>query len=534
MNTTTALSIAVLIINHGIRPNVISRNEKLLILFFYALILINLDVAAQSNEVRGLWVDAFHPGFKSAEEVRQLLEDARAAHFNALFVEVRKRGDAYYQSRFEPKAADIPSDFDPLAEIISQAHSGVPRMEIHAWTVMYPIWNSAKSKPVQATHPFLKHPEWLSQSLNGRGLNDGAYNFDPGHPDVQRHLFTVAMDLVSRYDIDGLHLDHIRYPGNEWGYNPLAVKRFNLQNGRTGLPATNDLEWLQFRRNQVTALVRKIYLSAIAIKPKLVISAATFTGLPSIEKTEEWPQSRAFSSVLQDWRNWMEEGILDLNVPMSYFRQETNGNDIVRWQNYIVNHRYGHQAVMGLGFYLNSASNNRVQIQGLRCQDARGNRPDGFVCYSYAAMSNKDDFRNSPISMTPWANGETNGPPLFETDAAIPAMVWKETPQNGHLKGFVLDGLSNNGVDRAVITLTGPVKKTLESDGTGFFGVVDLPAGEYGVKVTASNRRPDATMTSIMPGTVSTVNFILSPEVHSNRSKEPSQRSQAMSIFRSR
>ncbi len=501
--------------------------HKILILLFPALVLFQLDLAAQTAEVRALWVDAFHPGFKSSAQITQLLQDARAAHFNTLFIQVRKRGDAYYQSRLEPQADDLPPDFDPLAEIISQAHSGIPRLEIHAWTVMYPVWNLTNTKPTQPNHPFSRHPEWLTRNRQGSEACEDACQFDPGHPGVQRHLFNVAMDLVSRYDIDGLHLDHIRYPGNDWGYNPLSVKRFNVQHGRAGLPATNDLLWLQFRRNQVTDLVRKIYLSSMAIKPKLKISAATFTGLPSIEKDDQWPQSRPFSSVLQDWRAWMQEGILDINIPMAYFRQQTNGNDIARWQNFIVDHRYDHQAVIGLGFYLNSPSNNLVQLQGVHGTNSLGNRLDGFGCYSYAAMSANGGLNDYLTSMTQSqtlpADGEIKGGPLFETDASIPAMPWKEMPRNGHLKGFVVDGFLKSGLDRAAVTLTGPVTKMLESDATGFFGAVNLPPGDYQLKVTAWNRMESATMVSIKRGTVSTVNFILS---RSNRVIPPGKSGQ--------
>jgi uncharacterized lipoprotein YddW (UPF0748 family) len=516
-----ALLIAAQIINHRILSGMTWPKHKILFLLLQALALIQFDLAAQSNEVRGLWVDAFHPGFKSSDEVKQLLQDARAARFNTIFVEVRKRGDAYYQSRFEPQAGDFPVGFDPLAEIISQAHSGMPRLEVHAWMTIYPVWNSAKNKPTQANHPFLKHPEWLTRNRDGIEIIEGACQFDPGHPGVQQHLFNVAMDLVTRYDIDGLHLDHIRYPGNDWGYNPLAVKRFNLQYGRSGLPATNDLQWLQFRRNQVTALVRKTYLSSMAIKPKLKLSAATFTGLPSIGNIDEWPQSRAYASVLQDWLEWMQEGILDLNIPMSYFRQQTNGNDMARWQNFIVDHRYGHQAVIGLGYYLNSTSNNLVQLQGVHSTDALGNRPDGFGCYSYAAMCANDGFKVFPAAINQSASEETNEVPLFEPALTIPTMPWKETPQNGHLKGFVVDGSSKSGLDHAAVVLTGPVNKMLESDGTGFFGAANLPPGEYRVEVTSWHRIQNATLVSITPGTVSTVNFILSASPHASSQKKP-------------
>ena len=92
--------------------------------------------SAPAQEFRGLWVDAFHPGFRSRSEVTRLIADARAGHFNALLVEIRKRGDAYYDSRYEPKAGEVsPPSFDPLADLIAQAHytNNGPRLEVHAF-----------------------------------------------------------------------------------------------------------------------------------------------------------------------------------------------------------------------------------------------------------------------------------------------------------------------------------------------------------------------------------------------------------------
>ena len=112
---------------------------------------------AAGAEWRGWWVDAFHAGIKSPTEVAQLVSHARAAHINALFVQVRKRGDAYYNSALEPKAPEIASpSFDPLAELVRLAHDtsgGQPRLDVHAWIVAYNIWNSASRDCVAVLRP---------------------------------------------------------------------------------------------------------------------------------------------------------------------------------------------------------------------------------------------------------------------------------------------------------------------------------------------------------------------------------------------
>ena len=129
-----------------------------------------LVATAPAQEFRALWADTFHAGLRNSNEVAQLVSEARAGHCNAVIVEVRKRGDAYYNSNYEPKATDIsPSNYDPLADLITRAHSGGPRLEVHAWITTYLIWNNQTDPPPQANHPYRLHPEWLSQNSQNSG-----------------------------------------------------------------------------------------------------------------------------------------------------------------------------------------------------------------------------------------------------------------------------------------------------------------------------------------------------------------------------
>src|SRR5688572_12215965 len=111
---------------------------------------------AQTNEFRGLWVDAFHEGLKTPTQISKLLKETRAANFNALVVQLRRRGDVLYNSAIEPKAADVSSDFDPLADLITKAHDSAngARIEVHAWIVVYPVWNNETKLPPTTNHIF--------------------------------------------------------------------------------------------------------------------------------------------------------------------------------------------------------------------------------------------------------------------------------------------------------------------------------------------------------------------------------------------
>ncbi|MCX8108074.1 MAG: family 10 glycosylhydrolase, partial [Verrucomicrobiae bacterium] len=120
----------------------------------------------QSPELRGWWVDAWHPGLRNPAEVEALVKTAREANFNALFVQVRRRGDAYYLSRFEPKSSEVQIGFDPLAHLIKLAHdtSLGPRVDVHAWIVTYNIWHDQLAQPTQPNHPYRLYPDWLTES----------------------------------------------------------------------------------------------------------------------------------------------------------------------------------------------------------------------------------------------------------------------------------------------------------------------------------------------------------------------------------
>jgi uncharacterized lipoprotein YddW (UPF0748 family) len=489
------------------------------------LTLLVLPAGAQvtnAPEFRALWADAFHDGFMTAGEVTQLVADARAGHFNAVIVQVRKRGDAYYNSNFEPKATDVsPQSFDPLADLIAKAHNTNtgPRIEIHAWVVSYNIWNNESTLPSQTNHPYRLHPDWLTQNSSGTTWDGGNYAFDPGHPDVQRHTFHVCMDIVSRYDVDGLNFDYIRYAGNTWGYNSNAVARFNARFNRSGQPATTDPDWLQFRRDQVSALVRKVYLHAAALKPQVKISADTICFAPGVTTDTGWTNSAAaYTSVLQDWRAWMEEGILDISIPMAYFNQGGSfASAWTNWNTFAKDRRYNRHTAIGPGIYLNSMSNALFQMRYTRRPSPSGNFADGLCGYSYAVPTSDSTPRATFLAALTTTNTsrlyETNAVPLFATNVPTPVMPWKTAPTRGHLKGFAYGGTTNNPLDGASLTLTGPTNRALLSDATGFYGAVDLPPGNYSLTAVQTGFVAFATNLTVTAGTVVTRDFLLSPSV---------------------
>lgn len=480
-----------------------SKLRWLLLASLYLLASTSGLQAEASPEIRGIWVDTWGSGFKSAAQIDQLVLDVQRGNLNTIFPQVRRRADAFYNSSIEPKNGSVsPGNFDPLAYLIQKAHAANPPIEVHAWIITFPI-GVAQGNP---DHILNKHPEWLMESMDGSKQISNEYWADPGHPEVQQHIVDVARDLIGNYSLDGFHFDYIRYPSPDWGYNPLSVARFNHRFGLSGKPSSNNAAWKQFRRDAVTELVRRIYLEGISLKPSIKISAATIGQGGGITKTSQWGNSSAYSARLQDWRAWMEEGILDLNAPMLYY--DAQGSWAHGWSNWLVfakNHKYGRHMAPGPAWYMNTVSDSLTQINQARQPTSAGNRSDGVVGYNYATTNNQKVPRWSFLNTL----SNSSGP--FAEKAPIPVMPWKTNPTRGFAKGIVTADDTQLPLDRATVTFTGPTTRTISTDGNGFYGAVNLLPGLY--TVTASMPKaaydPASAQITITAGVVASTDLVL-------------------------
>ena len=178
-----------------------------------------------------------------------MVRSAKAGGFNALLVQVRGRGDAYYRSTLEPRAAELAGhpDFDPLAVTIKQAHAAGIR--VHGWVAVNLV-SSATTLPSSREHIVYKNPEWLmvpralaselskvdmrSPEYVGRLARwtrahsdevEGLYA-SPLHPAAAAHVAEVVKELATSYELDGIHLDYVRFPGAEFDYSRGALQQF--------------------------------------------------------------------------------------------------------------------------------------------------------------------------------------------------------------------------------------------------------------------------------------------------------------------
>lgn len=443
------------------------------------------SVACAQTEFRGFWVDGFNPGFHTPDQVDTLLQRVRAAKMNAVIVQMRKRGDAHYDSPLEPFATQQQPGFDALAYLIEKAHQATPRIEVHVWVNCHPIWPGS-SWPSDPKHILNRYPEIQTEDYEGRRITEVGYGGDWGHPLYHEWFTKVVLDIVRRYEIDGIHFDYIRYTGERWGYNPVSVARFNRRYGRTGKPEPTDPLWKQWRRDQVTAVVRKIYAQATTLKPHLKVSAALITWGDGPQNTEDWVNRSAYRAVFQDWQGWLKEGILDMAIPMVYYNEANprHGEFFRRWATFLKDHQHGRLGVVGIGNYLNSIENTLRQVEFARQPSPSGNRVWGVNFFSYAATSGvgtEEGFRRYEESFYE-ALGD-----YFGEWVPTPPMPWKQAPATGHLMGTVLSATDLSPLDGATVELyqTGTLVRTLTTDGNGFFAAVHLPPGIYSLIVRA-------------------------------------------------
>lgn len=459
------------------------------IILLTSVFLTVLASGAIANEYRAFWVDAWHSGFLNQSQVDTLLGvpgnasslgAIRNANCNAVFVQVRLNANVCYPSGMgEPYFTS--NSFNALKSIIQAAHdttSGKKRIEVHCWVVVF----RTAGGTVYSQHSSSSNPDnyWPTQDYDGNENSDKA--FDPGHPKCEEYLVNVCMDLVQNFDIDGLHFDYIRFTANDEGYNPTSVARYNTRYGTTGKPDSSDEQFKQWRRDQITAFVRKVYAKIQTVKPSVKLSGAfvTWNNPPSASTRAAFMDTRPYYDVYSDWDSWMQEGIVDIAVPMNYYDNAYSSDNYTQWMDFIKDRKANRLAVIGPGIYMNYLQDAIDQILATRDASSSGNYADGFCGYSYAC----------PYAVTKYSGygswdtfEEQLTSQVTPTWTDIPAMPWKVSPTKGHISGTVTYYPSGNWADGAYVQISGPESRTQYCDGTGFYAFIDLIPGTYTVKI---------------------------------------------------
>ncbi len=336
--------------------------------------------------MKAVWVHLFDDTLKTPAGMARVLDDAASAGLNAVFVQVVRRHDAYYDSRVLPRTPDpaLAPGFDVLAAAIDGGHAR--GLHVHAWFTVATAWHETyRDLQLPAGHVTRDHgpgaaDPWMT--VSSTGVQSREY-FDIGLPELHTHVAGVVADIASRYAVDGVHLDYVRYDGAQWGYHPRAVQRFRAETGYQGVPAPGERVWADWRRAQSRAIVERARAALARARPQALLSAAVIaqgagpSGIPA-----GFAGTRAFADYGQDWAGWVSAGLLDLAVPMMYDRESVaeQAQWYRQWLAFAAEldqRRDGAAVAVGVGGWLNTV------VGGLTQAREALSRTAGVAVFSY-------------------------------------------------------------------------------------------------------------------------------------------------------
>ncbi len=465
-------------------PHMPSGKRKVLLCLLFAFCAA-AQAFAQNPELRGLWVDAWGNGFLNAAQSTQLISDCRKYNFNAIYVQMRRRGDAFYTPHApnsDPKTTAISASYDALGDLVTKAHSGSPRIEVHCWVTANLVWSSP-TPPSQPGHVVNLHPEYLMANRAGENFLAEGYYLDPGNPEAMLWNYRMAMDIVEHYAVDGFHWDYIRYPEQDAGYNQRALARYQAEFNVTTKPAISDTRFATWRRRQVTDFLRWVNADLLEVRPGLVISAAVFAD-----------RNDAFTYRFQDWNAWNGEGIIDVCIPMNY----TADNSGIF--NPRVNDAFTHQGLrrvyVGQGSYLNTKQNTVTQLQYVRNKGLLGSLFYSYRTPNSGTVNQADTFDYVKANYQPsWAE--------------TPSLPWKANPTGGIAKGTITALESGEPLYNATVTLQISPIKTQKTEPHGKFAFFEVPEGSYTITASAAGLVAVTNVVVVEAGKVSNFDFAL-------------------------
>ena len=374
------------------RKTGLRRTLTALLLCFVIAVLATHDsmrAAGATDEMRALWVR--QTSLESEESIRRMVGSAATSGFNTLFVQVAD------------EVAAAAHTFDPIAETISQAHAA--GLRVHAWLDVVRV-APAGELPFARDHVIYQHPEWLmvpraiaaellpvdvhSPDYVGRLVRwtrtstdriDGLY-LSPAVPEAASYLAETVRNIVRRYALDGVYLDHVRYPAADFDYGMRAMAAFrDFMRGQLALTERqridsvqaldpfaypNELpeQWRSFRRAQLTALVARLRSTAKSIRPAAIVSVAVTSDVDAAERDN-----------LQDWRTWAANEFIDALCPM------VSGADVTAQLSQLRALAAGRPFWAGIGA---NRLSQRETIDGIGA--ARRAGAQGIVLFSYDSL----------------------------------------------------------------------------------------------------------------------------------------------------
>ena len=362
--------------------SIIIRAWVFIALFF----LLNKNVFAQlsSLETRCLWI--VRESLTTESKIDSALIYAYQSGYDIVFVQVRGRGYAYYDSNIVPKNPQLDPNFDPLEYTIKLGNAlGI---KVHAWVNSYILWSS-KYEPKNKDHIYHVKKDWTEANIHGKmdsqiKLSDpqspqweGIY-LSPLHPEVNPYLLSIFSEIINEYNIDGIHLDYIRFQDEMYGYNRTGMKEFekiydiNPRDIIRGIISTHygweqnyvdsiKFAWTKFRQDAISKLVSDINDEIKKSEKEIKLSAAVKPDL--IESKNRW---------YQDWGSWLHQDIVDFVIPMNYYKEIRYFNNSIQIMKSNLDPNSLTKIIMGISTYNQDSQSATDKILLTRLNGFRG------------------------------------------------------------------------------------------------------------------------------------------------------------------
>ncbi len=412
-------------------PTKFNDMQRIIIILSILTVFSSNIKASSKYEIRAAWITTIGgldwPNTKATseygikrqkEELCRQLDLLKEANFNTVLFQTRLRGDVIYPSIYETFTESLTGKtgrnpgYDPLKFAIEECHKR--GMEIHAWMVCIPAGNDRQVRLLGKQSVVKKKPTMCIHFKR-------AWYLDPGNPETAKYLAAIAKEITMNYDIDGIHLDYIRYPENGE----------NFPDGKTFRKYGKGKNLTQWRRDNITSIVREIYNDVKIIKPWVKVSSAPVGKYNDTRRysSKGW---NAYNAVYQDTKLWMETGIHDAIFPMMYFRDNQFYPFALDWEE----NKHGRWVIPGLGIYFLKIKAHEWDINEILRQIyfTRRNGLDGQAF-----------FRNEFLMKNTCGLTDSLKCRFYTYPAAVPPMTWQDSiaplpPQKGEIS------LSNNCV----------------------------------------------------------------------------------------
>ncbi len=302
--------------------------------------LLKSGIPQPRREFRGVWIatvvnidwpkNGNDAPEKQKSDYLNILDFYQTLNYNAVIVQVRAAGDAFYKSEFAPwsrfltgeEGRAAPWEEDTLDWMIKEAHER--GMEFHAWFNPYRASFDLKTDILSPTHDYYLHPEWMLQYGT-------KYYYNPGIPEVRNRFSEVIKEVVANYNLDAIHFDDYFYPykikdavfNDSLAYQTYAEKNQSLE------------DW---RRSNVDSLVKNVHQTITSEKPWVQFGISPFGVWKNNSTDPKGSDTKAGQTTYEDLYAdpllWMQEGWIDYLAPQVYWSMElpvASHKKIVDW-----------------------------------------------------------------------------------------------------------------------------------------------------------------------------------------------------------